>query len=166
MRMHVLRPGSVPRLFFPLLAALSLPFTASAQLSFQVQPPATAGNYPGLRVQAGVSANLAGSTPYAVQWQKDGVNLANSPHLQGAVTVGDGRAGIGGSTTFVNALLIIPDVQPTDIGDYRAILYAGGLSITSSVCHIAPINFTSRAPVIRSAASDAAVPEGLSLIHI
>ncbi len=164
MRPPALCAGPVLRRVFHLLAAFSLPFSALAQLSFLVQPPATAGNYPGQRVQAQASANLPGSTPFAVQWQKDGVNLSNSPHYQGAVTVANGLAGTGGST-FVNGLFIIPDVQASDTGDYRAILYAGGLSITSSVCHIAPISFVSKAPVIRSPApADATVPVGTSFV--
>ncbi len=137
---------------------------AVAQITLTTQPQPTMANYPGMRVQVGIGANIPPNTSYAIQWQKDGVNLTNSPHYQGAVTVGVGAPASGSSTVFVHALIIIPDLQVSDTGNYRAILYAGGLSATSSISKIAPLSFTPRKPVVRQAANDASVPAGTSFV--
>lgn len=137
---------------------------AVAQITLTTQPQPTMANYPGMRVQVGIGANIPPNTAYAIQWQKDGVNLTNSPHYQGAVTVGVDAPASGSSAVFVHALIIIPDLQVSDTGNYRAILYAGGLSATSAISKIAPLSFTPRKPVVRLAANDASVPAGTSFV--
>ena len=162
-RLRPFRPRS-SRPFALLTALLLHCLTASAQINLVTPPQPTMGNFLGLRAQIGIGANIPPNTSYAVQWQRDGVNLTNSPHYQGAVTVGVGSTAFGAPTVFINPLLVIPDIQVSDTGTYWAIVYAGGISATSAVSHIAPLTFSSRKPVIRFAADDASVPVGTSFV--
>lgn len=130
-----------------------------AQTSFTLQPSALSTFESGLaQLNVGVSVSPAGA--FALQWQRDGVNLSNSTRVQNAVLVNpnsQGQSTFGSQLYFDNRA---GGVTLADAGLYRVILHANGHSITSNPVQLTVAPFPPKAPAVTQSPPNVTRPLG------
>jgi len=130
-----------------------------AQTSFTLQPSALTTFESGLaQLNVGVSVSPAGA--FALQWQRNGVNLSNSTRVQNAVLVNpnsQNQSTFGSQLYFDNRA---GGVTLADAGLYTVILHANGHSLTSNPVQLTVTPFPSKAPAVTQSPPNVTTPLG------